>query len=118
MDCIGVIIATAKMAGVVDKDFDITDYPSRPGYKLQNNLNLYCVKLDKIQLGAIALFNVAGIPQHCAIVTDWNGGIGMLHAYDSAGIGRVTEHDLIPQWKDKIVGYYGFPKVDYASDLS
>jgi cell wall-associated NlpC family hydrolase len=111
LDCLGVVIVTAKIVGVVDRDFDFRHYTRSGNGLLQSELEKYCTELPEITEGAIALFNLDGQPNHCAVISHQLSVTSMIHAYENAG--RVREHELIPFWRDKIVKIYAFPKVDY-----
>lgn len=113
LDCSGVVVLTAILSGLTDKKWGKTNYPRNASDSLREGLEEYCLKMEKLTPGTIALFKITAIPYHCGIVTDYNDDLGLLHAYEN--VGRVREHALIPWWKDKIVQIYGFPGVDYAS---
>lgn len=113
LDCSGVVVLTACLAGLTDKKWGKTNYPKNSNNSLVKGLEEYCITINKLQLGAIALFGISSIPYHCGIVTDYGNKLGLLHAYQNAG--SVREHELISWWQDRIVRVYGFPGVDYAS---
>ena len=112
LDCSGVVVLTAYLAGLSDKKWGKTNYPKTANSFLQQGLEEHCVELEELTIGGIALFKISAIPYHCGILTDYRGGLGILHAYQNAN--KVTEHGLIPWWKNKIVRVYGFPGVDYG----
>ncbi len=115
LDCIGVIIMTAKLAGVIEPDFEFCNYGKDPDGKLEAMLDRYCQPLETIQQGAIALMAMDKIPHHCGIIIDYHGGDGLLHALDGVGYNRVVEHSLISDFASKIVKLYGFPGVNYSA---
>ena len=115
LDCIGVIILTGKLAGVIEPDFDFCNYPRDPDGKLEKMLDLHCEPLETVQLGAIALFALDAIPHHCGIITNYATGDGLLHALDSVGCRRVVEHALLNSLSEKMVKVYGFRGVAYSA---
>jgi cell wall-associated NlpC family hydrolase len=86
-DCLGLII------GVVD-ELDLKDKHGQP-------LAAYEVPIENAQAGDLALFNMAGNPQHLAILTDYENALGMIHCYAQAR--RVVEHRLDDDWKNRLV---------------
>ena len=115
LDCIGVIILTGKMAGVIEPDFDFCNYTRDPDGKLEQMLDLHCDQLETVQQGAIALFALDAIPHHCGIITNYSTGDGLLHALDSVGCRRVVEHALLNSLSEKMVKVYGFRGVAYSA---
>ena len=113
LDCIGVVILSAKIVGALPQDFDFKNYSRYPDGSLQRELKNHCVELEKISLGAIALFKIAETPQLCGIITGYRGGWGLIHAYENSR--AVREHQLIDWWQSKICKLYGFREVDYGS---
>lgn len=113
LDCIGLIIATGWACGALPKDLDYKNYSRHPSGILQKKLDEHCEKLALKQVGAIALFNLDQTPHHCGIITQFNNDWGLIHAYEN--VRRVREHALNYWWESKIVGFYGFPGVDYDS---
>lgn len=111
LDCSGVVVLTAYLAGLTNKKWGKTNYPRNSNNSLVEGLEEYCIRIEKLQCGAIALFKISSIPYHCGIISDYADGLGLIHAYSNAGV--VAEHELIPWWQDKIVRVYGFPGVSY-----
>jgi cell wall-associated NlpC family hydrolase len=117
LDCLGVVILTAKIAGVIDRDFDFLGYSRSGNGLLQVEIERYCAEWTELTEGAIALFDLDGRPNHCGIISRGEGrrqtaeGFNLIHAYENAGI--VKEHELIPWWKNRIEKIYAFPNVTY-----
>ena len=111
LDCSGVIVVTAMLAGLTDSIWGETNYSRNSNNSLQKGLERYCYPMEKLQVGTVALFKLSPIPYHCGIITNYEGDLGLLHAYEN--VGKVREHALIPWWRDKIYKIYGFPNVNY-----
>ena len=111
LDCSGVIVVTAMIAGLTDSIWGQTNYSRNSNNSLQQGLERYCSQREQLQAGTIALFKLSPIPYHCGIITNYKEGLGLLHAYEN--VGKVREHALIPWWRDKIYKIYGFPGVNY-----
>lgn len=113
LDCIGAIVLTAYLLGLSEEILGPTNYSRDSSNSLEIGLATYCSERSRISPGAIALIKLDEIPYHCGIITDYQGGLGLLHAYEN--VGRVREHSLIPWWENKIYKLYHFPKVRYDS---
>lgn len=111
LDCLGVVILTAKIAGILTPEFDYLNYPAVANGALERILPNFCGKLNELCEGAIATFDVEGEANHCGIISLYRGSWGLIHAYENAK--RVREHELISFWADKIVNIYAFPNVNY-----
>ena len=59
------------------------------------------VPAAEARAGDLALFRIRENPQHLAILTDYEGGLGMIHSF--APSRRVVEHRLDDEWKSKII---------------
>ncbi len=59
---------------------------------------------DSIKPADIALFSIQGMPQHMGIISDFDGGLGLIHAYAPAK--KVVEHALDDFWCSKMVCAY------------
>jgi cell wall-associated NlpC family hydrolase len=119
-DCIGLIILAIKTAKLLPQDFDRphgTDY-GRDGYgNLETIVSLYCQPTPEPIVGSLLLFKAVPrqtIAQHCAICSQWGNSLGMIHAYENGG--GVREHELIEFWRDRLVGVYKLPNVEYTYD--
>ena len=108
-DCLGLILLIGWELNLFD--FDIKGYGKAVGNQLKDGIEKHCDTLPEIKAGALVLFEINSIPQHCGIITNYRGGWGLVHAYEN--VGQVKEHSLINWWKDKIVGFYALPNVIY-----
>lgn len=114
LDCIGVPILVCRTLGLLPKTFDFLSYGRDGSGKLETIVAQYCNPLDSPRLGALLLFKAVPnqtVAQHAAICSDWDGGLGMIHAYQN--IGSVREHELIRFWLDRLMGVYGLPNINY-----
>ena len=108
-DCIGLVILTAWELGLFE--FDFRNYSRNPGSILETEVKKHCQPLPEVTEGALVLFKIDNVPQHCGIITRYRSDWGLIHAYEN--VGKVREHRLIKWWQDKIVGLYAFPHVEY-----
>lgn len=108
IDCIGVPILVANKLGL--GNFNFIDYPPMPDGTIQLLLNSICSN-EVLQPGVLLLFRVGNCAQHCGIVSDYMGGLGLIHAWDL--VGQVVEHKLSRDWINRVVGCYGLPGVRY-----
>ena len=108
-DCLGFILLVGWELDLFT--FDITGYGKAVGNQLKKGIEKHCSKLPEIQEGALVLFNIDSVPQHCGIITKYRGDWGLVHAYEN--VGKVKEHSLITWWKDKIDNVYALPNVNY-----
>ena len=109
-DCLGLIVGVVDKLGLCDKygapltGYDEVTYSKEPdGQYLMQKL---CELLEEVppadaRAGDLALFTVRNNPQHMAILSDYDGGIGMIHAYAPAR--RVVEHRLDNDWQSRLV---------------
>lgn len=105
VDCIGFIVGVVKEMGfeVADRQ----DYPRQPrDGQLQLALLEYLQPCE-IKIGAIALFKIDKQPQHVGIITDYDAGFGLIHAY--ANSRKVVEHRLNEVWQGRLVECYELP---------
>jgi len=109
VDCLGLLAGVADELGLRGKNNEIlsaadeTDYSHQPdATRLRAKLVrlLEPVALGAIVPGDILLLRIEGSPQHLAIVSDCEEGLGMIHAYAPAR--AVVEHRLDGWWQDKI----------------
>ena len=108
-DCLGLILLVGWELNLFY--FDIKGYGKSIGNQLKNGIEKHCDTLPEIKAGALVLFEINSVPQHCGIITNYRNGWGLVHAYEN--VGQVREHSLINWWKDKISGVYALPNVNY-----
>lgn len=109
-DCLGLIVGVVDELGLKDTHgqplaaYDEVTYSREPdGAYLTQKLTalLEEVPFKKAQAGDLALFTVRDNPQHMALLTDYEGTLGMIHCYAQAR--RVVEHRLDDDWKSRLV---------------
>lgn len=108
-DCLGLIVGVVDELGLKDRNgqplaaYDEVTYSAEPdGAYLTQKLTglLDEVALEDAQPGDLVLFNVRDNPQHLAILTDYEGTLGMIHCYLRTR--GVVEHRLDDDWKRRI----------------
>ena len=109
-DCLGLIVGVVDELGLKDihgqplAAYDEVTYSREPdGAYLTQKLTalLEEVPFTEAQAGDLALFTVRDNPQHMALLTDYEGTLGMIHCYAQAR--RVVEHRLDDDWKSRLV---------------
>ena len=109
-DCLGLIVGVVDTLGLEDANgkklaaYDEVTYSREPdGAYLTAKLTglLDEVPAAEARAGDLALFRIRENPQHLAILTDYEGGLGMIHSF--APSRRVVEHRLDDEWKSKII---------------
>ncbi|MBM3617732.1 MAG: peptidase P60 [Alphaproteobacteria bacterium] len=113
VDCLGLLIGAADGAGMRVRDvrgrlvavstFDRRDYGHLPdGDALCQTLAevMERVAPEAAQVGDVLLMRFDGNPQHLAIVTDYEGGLGIIHAYAPAR--KVVEHAFDECWRKAV----------------
>ena len=112
-DCLGLIIGVVDELGLKDahgrllSSYDEITYPKEPdGQYLTEKLTglLTEVPIADARTGDLALFKVRENPQHLAILSDYEGGLGMIHSF--APSRRVIEHRLDDDWKSRLLKVY------------
>lgn len=112
-DCLGLVVGVVDELELQDEagrflsSYDEVNYSKWPnGEYLLQKLESLLADIDPadMQVGDLAVFEMKGNPQHLAIITDYEGGFGMIHCYAPAR--RVVEHRLDDEWKSKIVKVY------------
>jgi len=103
LDCIGLVVAALKAAGVSVRDR--TDYARRPdGKSLVAALEDHgAVRADTIRAGDVLVFRYDRQPQHVALATS---DVTMIHSF--APSGNVVETSLGAYWKRRVCGICRF----------
>lgn len=111
-DCAGLIRWTYAKLGLGEPVIDA--YERSPnGVTLMEIMRRYGteIAIDQAAFGDVLVFEFAAdLPQHLAIITDYPGGVGMLHSYST--IGKVCEHNLDQKWQNRICAAFRFPGVE------
>ncbi len=109
MDCIGVVVGSARDLGLPHQD--MRGYKRRPDHQMletqmEKQLDIVSGGLDDLRLGDIFLFTIRKDPQHVAIYC----GIGnkglpyMIHAYLPAK--KVIMEEFSQFWKNSLVDVF------------
>jgi cell wall-associated NlpC family hydrolase len=113
VDCGGALAWVARELGV--SMVDVEGYgrlPSSRSLTQACEANYVRIALASIQPADVVMLRFPGAmhPSHLALVTDWNGGLGLLHSLNAPGSsGRVIEHRLGKTWQHKIVSAWRLP---------
>jgi NlpC/P60 family putative phage cell wall peptidase len=109
-DCLGLVVGVVDELGLKDKNgvqlaaYDEVTYSREPdGAYLTEKLTglLFEVPVEEARAGDLGLFKVRENPQHLAILSDYEGTLGMIHSFAPAR--RVVEHRLDDDWKLRIL---------------
>ncbi len=109
-DCLGLIVGVVDELGLKDSTgmklaaYDEVTYSKEPdgAYLIQKLTGILTeVPIADARAGDLALFKVRENPQHLAILTDYEGTLGIIHCYAQAR--RVVEHRLDDDWKSRLL---------------
>ncbi|NBO18583.1 MAG: peptidase P60 [Proteobacteria bacterium] len=109
-DCLGLVVGVVDELGLKDKNgvklaaYDEVTYSKQPdGAYLTEKLTglLLEVPIAEARAGDLALFRVRENPQHLAILSDYEGTLGMIHCFAPAR--KVVEHRLDDDWKLRLL---------------
>jgi NlpC/P60 family putative phage cell wall peptidase len=109
-DCLGLVVGVVYELALKDKDgvqlaaYDEVTYSREPdGAYLTAKLTglLEEILIEDARAGDLALFKVRENPQHLAILSDYEGGLGMIHCFAPAR--KVVEHRLDDEWKLRLL---------------
>lgn len=107
VDCIGLIAGVGRELGLIFEDR--ADYAREPkDGELQRVLEKYLIH-SKLEVGTIALFKLDKEPQHVGIISNYENGFGLIHAFAQSR--RVVEHNLDATWRERIVAIYKYPSM-------
>jgi hypothetical protein len=93
---------------------DETDYPHQPDTaRLISRLSQLLMPISYVGIspGDVLLLRIDESPQHLAIVSDMNNGLGIIHAYAPAR--AVVEHVLDEWWQERIEAAFRFESSSY-----
>ena len=113
VDCVGLPLCVMAELGVTDLLADYRNYPSQPtGRVVHEECQRRLIEKTMAEMlpGDLLTLRVPTVPCHTAIITDLNGGLGIIHAYNG-GPRRVVEHILDAKWRRRIEGVFEFPGI-------
>jgi len=102
-DCAGFLVGIGHKFGY--NPVDMHGYSPIPGTGKLKKLvasQMKEIPIDEIKPGDIVLIDFCkrGDPHHIGFITNYKGGLGLIHSYQM--VGKVVEHDLNNKWKDRI----------------
>lgn len=109
-DCLGLVVGVVDELGLKDANgvklaaYDEVTYSRQPdGAYLTEKLTelLAEIPIAEARAGDLALFRVRENPQHLAILSDYEGALGMIHCFAPAR--KVVEHRLDDDWKLRLL---------------
>lgn len=106
IDCVGVLLVSLHKTGLTKWD-DVSYSRSIDPVRLRNEILIFCNEAEKdheIDIADVLIFNVLGVPQHAALVTDMGDHLGIIHSNESLGF--VTEHRLDEKWLNRLHSVY------------
>ena len=107
VDCLGLLIGVAAELNLTFDKYDeisYSHYPDTQKLRVVFAAAMQDIPINDIQAGDILLFSIDNNPQHLAIVSDFLGDLGIIHAYAPAR--AVVEHALDAWWRKKIVSAF------------
>ncbi len=112
LDCVGLVIITARALGLVPADLDVTGYGRQPDGTLLQQAECHMQRISALDLGAVLVVSITGEPQHMGIVGDYrHGGWSLIHAASNARPGRVIETRLMFHRAQQLQAIYRLPGV-------
>lgn len=114
IDCIGLVILVAKHFGIVEQEFEDTNYPRRSPHS-QAFIDRFKAKLiqkpnNKMQPGDVVILKADIFPCHCGIIGERNGELTVIHAY-AARRKVLEEYFLASEWDKQHVATFEFPGI-------
>lgn len=119
LDCVGLPLCVAGELGLKGKNGETLDgnhynvYTRQPlgDYVLDMCKKLLTQKpIRLMQPGDVLSLRVETAACHVGIVSEVNGVLSIIHAYDG-GVKKCVEHELGARWKERIAGCFRFPEV-------
>lgn len=110
IDCIGLLVVTARMLGLLEvSNAPVADYPRRPRDGiLESRVAAVCTRIECPEVGCVALIKwTAHSPAaHVGILTTAN----IIHAY--AGNAVVVEHGFRGHWPARLHSLWRLPGIE------
>lgn len=125
VDCVGLVLCVAEELGIDGACSSPESWTRQPKYSqygpepFRGKVFNECVeRLEKVQdsesikVGDILSLRVPLTPCHVAIVSEHNGVLYMIHAYNGGTNKKCCEHVLDSAWRRRIAGVFRFPGVE------
>lgn len=113
VDCAGLIIGVARATLAVPAETidaierTVSGYDRSPsGLVIQRMCEQSMVHIDinAVAPGDVALFRFNAEPQHLGFISDYPGGLGLIHAFALAR--KVVEHRFDSVWRGRCIACY------------
>ncbi len=117
IDCVGLVLLTAKNVGACEQDFDYADYPRRSPHS-EAFMDVFKEKLVQVSTSSLKKGDVVALrepifPCHCGIIGERFGELTLIHAF--APYKKVTEGFWFAEgWDKKLVAVFEFPNIEEA----
>jgi cell wall-associated NlpC family hydrolase len=112
LDCVGLVIVTARRLGLLPADWDVNGYGRHPDGTLLLQCDQHMQRIGAMELGAVVVVAITGEPQHMGIVGNYrHGGWSLIHAASNARPGRVIETRLMFHRAQQLQALYRLPGV-------
>lgn len=108
IDCLGLLICTARDLGLAAAEYDVPHYTHQPDqteFLAGLRRHLIEIPVSQAQPGDVLLLSSHGVATHVAFRTD----AGVLHAYAPAG--QVVEHGLRAAFSRAVKAAFRAPEV-------
>lgn len=120
IDCVGLVLLVAEELGISYSDTQEMRGADYLNYSVAG-LNSYVLTecrarlnekpVAQMKAGDVLVMRVPDIPCHAGIVTDRNGVLYMVHAYNT-GPKEVVEHIIDTAWRRRVCGVFSYPGVE------
>ena len=107
-DCLGLVVGVVDELQIKDKtgrflsEYDEINYSKQPdGDYLVAKLSGIFEEVTEPQAGDLGLFMIRNNPQHLAIFSDFEDGLGIIHCYTQ--VKKVVEHRFDKEWQSQLI---------------
>ncbi len=117
LDCIGVPIVAAWLAGVKPRSFDIRGYSDVPDGSLLPLCDQYMQRVDRaaMRVGDVVVVRYGPTPHHVGVLGDYrHGGLSMIHAENDRHR-KVVEHRL---WLDGVMAFVAAYRIPEMAEVA
>lgn len=113
LDCVGLVIAVWREAGLVAPDFDRAEYGRAPRLEqLLAGLRELCQErpVHERRPGDVLVFRIGRGQAHCGIYSSLGWCESVIHADARSAVRRVAETPLDERWQRRIVACFAPPE--------